>query len=566
MIASLVFLIATLGEVSVANRFRPLPPVLGNALHTVSRFPHHTLHPTWDAKNDRVSKDWPPASRGHVVMQVQPPLPDRETLLRLASPEFQKQLRGLVKELSELALQQDPQVVLQRSIDLVRAVLNVGVETINTQGLTPPTVDLLPRLLRRLFEELGATYVKFGQFVVSSPTLFPPEYVAEFEGLLDSTPPMAWDVVKPLIEKELGRPISAVYKHVQTTPLAAASIAQVHAATLLNGEEVVIKVQRDGVQGKLKADLDLLYTAARVLELLAGTAAEFVEPGELSDIVSEIRRAILEEVDFNLEAKRTMQFADFLATRPELQGMVTVPRVYPDASATRVLTLERLYGVSLTDLDAVRAYSADPAVPLIFALNTWVASVIDNEFFHADVHAGNLLILEDGRVAFIDFGIVGSIPPSTASGMVDFIKSYATQDFDGLAAAIAQMGFTKEGIDTKAFAADLREVLDSAEDIIPEDNAAPVADETRLNRLVAAIARVAEGYGIRFPREFALLVKQVLYFDRYTRLLAPDLDVLADERLMANQQTGGPPDFPPMAAVTDDETSPPMTIDVESSS
>ena len=133
----------------------------------------------------------------------------------------------------------------------------------------------------------------------------------------------------------------------------------------------------------------------------------------------------------------------------------------------------------------------------------------------ADVHAGNLLILKDGRVAFIDFGIVGSIPPQTASAMLDFVKCYAVQDFEGLAAALAQMGFTKQGVDTKAFAADLKEVLDSADAAAPQ-LAAGAVDETQLNRLVAAIAKVAGNYGIKFPREFALLVKQVLYFDRYT--------------------------------------------------
>ena len=185
------------------------------------------------------------------MMQISaPPLPDFDTLARLASPETQKELRNLANELSKLAMEQDPQVVLRRSLDLARAVNTVSTETIRKQGLAPPKPEMAPLVLRRLFEELGATYVKLGQFIASSPTLFPPEYTEEFEKCLDSTPPMSWDVVKPLIESELGRPISAVYKHVETSPLASASIAQVHAATLLSGEEVVIKVQKEGVQAR----------------------------------------------------------------------------------------------------------------------------------------------------------------------------------------------------------------------------------------------------------------------------------------------------------------------------
>jgi len=497
------------------------------------------------------------ASRAAVCMQYNSPFPDLKLpnlpkppvglpeldlkqLQKLASPDTQRELQKLAGELRDLAQSQDPQVVLRRSLDLARALQTVGSETlektVTSGGAGPPPVQLV---LRRLCEELGATYVKLGQFVASSPTLFPPEYVAEFQQCLDQTPPMDWSVVEPLIEKELGQPISAVFSTVEHSPLASASIAQVHEATLLSGERVVIKVQKVGVEASLQADLDLMYATARTLEILLPLQDD-ENKGELSDLVGELRRAILEEVDFRLEAQRTTQFADFLARQPELAGVVTVPKVYPEASAGRILTLEFLDGSSLTDLDKVRQFSDSPELALIAALNTWVSSVLYNEWFHADVHAGNLLILRDGRVAFIDFGIVGAIPPQTASAMVDFIKSYAAQDYDGLAVALSQMGFTRQGVDTRAFAADLREVLDSveavADDTTAEQLASGAVDETQLNRLVAAIAKVAGNYGIKFPREFALLVKQVLYFDRYTRLLAPDLDILADERLATNNR------------------------------
>merc|ERR1719454_1429401 len=170
---------------------------------------------------------------------------------------------------------------------------------------------------------------------------------------------MEWSVVQPIIEGELGRPIDSVYASVDQTPLAAASIAQVHAAKLRSGEDVVIKVQKAGVQGSLKADLDLLYANARILELLG------VVTSELSDIVGTLREAILEEIDFKLEAERTEQFASFLASSPELQGLVTVPKVYRQASARRILTLERLYGVPLADLESVRQYAPQPELALI---------------------------------------------------------------------------------------------------------------------------------------------------------------------------------------------------------
>ena len=158
--------------------------------------------------------------------------------------------------------------------------------------------------------------------------------------------------------------------------------------------------------------------------------------------------------------------------------------------------------------------------------------------------AGNLLMLRDGRVAFIDFGIVGSIPRKTADAMLDFVRAFPLGDMDGVAKSLSDMGFTAE-LDAKtsaAFASDLEEVLDSIEAMPPAELLVEgVVDETQLNRAVAAVGRVASNYGIRFPREFALLIKQVLYFDRYTQLLAPGLDVMNDERLAMNRrQSAGP--------------------------
>jgi len=222
-----------------------------------------------------------------------------------------------------------------------------------------------------------------------------------------------------------------------------------------------------------------------------------------------------------------------------------------------VLTLERLYGESLTDLDAVRAVSSNPEGALIVALNTWVLSVLTNEWFHADVHAGNLLVLRDGRVAFIDFGIVGSIPETTASAMIDFVRAFPAGDMNGVAAALAQMGFTDQDVEVEAFARDLREVLSSVEAVDAEQVAAGMVDETQLNRIVASVAKVASSYGIRFPREFALLVKQVLYFDRYTRLLAPELDILSDERLSINRPPAPSKDTGDATPVVDVEVLPP---------
>ena len=243
-----------------------------------------------------------PATSRHAAVALRatappPSLPSLDpfaTLQKLASPEAAE----LARELAELSLQQDPQVVLKRSLDLARALNTVGAEAVSGGSLPDPAAA--PKLLRRLCEELGATYVKLGQFVASSPTLFPADYVAEFEQCLDATPPMPWSAVKERVESELKAPLARVFSSVEQVPLASASIAQVHGAVLRTGERVVIKVQKAGVEGSLRADLDLLYAVCRTLQLVG------VATAELSEVVGTLREAILEETNFELEVRRCL--------------------------------------------------------------------------------------------------------------------------------------------------------------------------------------------------------------------------------------------------------------------
>lgn len=253
---------------------------------------------------------------------------------------------------------------------------------------------------------MGATYVKLGQFIASSPTLFPKEYVVEFQKCLDQTEPIAWSIIKSVIESELG-PINTVFEFVDPVPLASASIAQVHSARLKNGDDVVIKVQKPGIDASLKADLGFLYSAARILEFLQPDW----ERTSLAAVAGDIRSSMLEELDFVLEARNTIEFRRFLQDN-QLLKEATAPRVYQDYTTKKVLVLERLHGVSLLDEETIASVTRDPQKgvdTIITALNIWSMSVTSMPWFHADVHAGNLLLLNDGRVGFIDFGIVGRI-------------------------------------------------------------------------------------------------------------------------------------------------------------
>jgi len=409
--------------------------------------------------------------------------------------------------------------------DGIRGALRIG-QTLSVLGRTG--VDWLrgdrppaPRMLRQTFERLGATYIKLGQFIASSPTFFPKEYVDEFQYCLDRTPSLPFGEIRKLIARELDQPLETVFSHIEPTALASASIAQVHGARLVTGERVVIKVQKPGVETTLGTDLNFLSLSARIIDTLAPKLSW----ASLSGIAREIQHSMMEECDFHQEAANLKAFRQFLEATDN--QAVTVPRVYEHCSTRRILTMERFDGVPLTDLDSVRQVTADPEGTLISAMNTWFSSLTRCEFFHADVHAGNLMVLKDGRVGFIDFGIVGRIRPETWLALRDFGSTFLAQDFNGMADAMTRIGVTGTNVDRQALARDLQRLAQQLES--PSENPSRVEED--VNELLMEVVRVGENHGLHFPREFALLLKQFLYFDRYVHILAPGMDMLKDERL-----------------------------------
>lgn len=424
--------------------------------------------------------------------------------------------------------------MLQRNkkIKLVRDTLSSGLrlgQTANVVSRTgmgwllgrrPP----LPVLMRQTFEQLGATYIKLGQFVASAPSLFPREYVEAFQGCLDDVPAVPFDYILRTLEEEFDQPISAIFSRIDEKPLASASIAQVHAATLVSGEDVVIKVQKPGVETVLNTDFNVLYVSARLVERLVPGAHR----ASLGDIIGDVQATMLKECDFLAEANNIEIFRAFL--RDSGNEFAVAPKVYHQATTRRVLTMERLYGVPFTDLQTIRKYSPQPEWTLINALNTWMQSLVQCQFFHADVHAGNLMVLEDGRVGFIDFGIVGHIRKETWQALIDFMQARASDDYRKMAECMLIIGVTAETIDVNDLARDLRDLVESAQTMI-DGPLEQDFDVDEAERFMLSIVDLGRKHGVRFPREFALLLKQLLYFDRYIQLLAPDLSPFDDSRI-----------------------------------
>lgn len=390
------------------------------------------------------------------------------------------------------------------------------------------------QLLKETFEQLGTTYIKIGQFIASTPSLFPREYVEAFQSCLDQTTPLSYAYIEQVLTAELavyGQTLADQFAYIDKEPLASASIAQVHAARLHNGDEVVLKVQKPNVETIMQTDLGVLHAVTKLLEIMMPS----MKFASIAPIIDEIRLRMLAETDFIAEAQNIRDFQQFLAMSGNTR--VIAPKVYDEFTTKRVLTMSRLRGISMVDETAMRQYCSDPAQVMADTLNTWFASLMLCNSFHADLHAGNLMLLTDGRIGFLDFGIVGKLKAESWRACMGMMQALQTNDYQAMAQHMIDMEMTHKNkqVDASALAEDLQRMMKTimAEDI-SFTNGVPInvkeqADE--LNKMMLEIVDVGKRHGIHFPRDFALLTKQLLYFDRFMRTLAPDMDMFSDNRV-----------------------------------
>jgi predicted unusual protein kinase regulating ubiquinone biosynthesis (AarF/ABC1/UbiB family) len=383
--------------------------------------------------------------------------------------------------------------------------------------------DIGPELVRRAFEDLGPTYLKLGQIIGSSDGLFPQRYTREFQKTLDRVKPFDYAHVERTLAVELrGRP-EEFYASVDVAPLASASIAQVHAATLKDGQEVVVKIQRPHIERRITADMRILRFIARAVSLVP--TVDLANPVA---IIEDFGHTLSQELDFRLEAAN---MAEFNRIMEELgRKNVRAPRVIDGLTTRRVITMERFLGVRVDDVERVRAIAGDTEDKLVYGLRSWFESMILYGFFHGDVHAGNLMMLDDGTIGFLDFGIIGRFDDKTRRHIAEYVVSFAFGDFQALGRVLLAMDAVTHAVDFEALAADMKKayspILSSSFGDLNYANVLP------------DILRASVKHKMRLPREFVLVTKQMLYFDRYAKLLAPKLNIFSDPRVVQSISDG----------------------------
>jgi ubiquinone biosynthesis protein len=366
----------------------------------------------------------------------------------------------------------------------------------------PPTRESAQEL-RRAFEELGATYVKLGQLLSSRPEVLPDVYLEELGRLTDSAPPLPFSEIEPTIAQDIGLD---AFVRIDPEPLASASIAQVHRALLRDGRDVVVKVRRPGIEEQVALDLDLLRSAAALLERRSETARAV----QARALAEELEVHLRGELDLEEEAHN----AELIAGLAEDIDAIVVPAVIRPFVSERLLVLERIDGKKITRDHGLSAERAHELAETLFAF--YVRQVTLEGFYHADPHRGNVLLTPDARLALLDFGLLGRVDDDTRRSLALLLLAVAQNRADDVADQILGLSLTLLDADEPGFIHELRRKL-------PRYHWRALSG-IRTGEALADLQRVAIAHGIRLPTSFALVGKTLAQADEIARTLDPNLD------------------------------------------
>jgi len=377
-----------------------------------------------------------------------------------------------------------------------------------------------PRRIRLVLEELGPSFIKLGQLMSTRADIFPPEYVEEFKKLQDRVPPLAFAEIKQLLEAELRQPLAALFADFSTESIAAASVAQVYAARLFSGARVAVKVVRPGITKKIREDIQLMYTLAAKLE-------KNFELGRIlgaTNIVQEFERTIFNELDMFREAGNVEKFAAHFQYVED----ICVPKVYWELTTKSVLVMTFIEGVKVDEVAAIRAAGIDPREIALIGLRSLSRQLMEFGFFHADPHPGNTIVMPDGRVGLVDFGIMGYLDEETMHQVAYLFLGYAERDYDLIMEALLASGvLPAEGVDLVRFRRDLKD--------ISEPFYGRSLQTISVRDVYEQVMQLVSKYRICLPRNLLLLLKTLIQTEALGKTLGSDASILTVMRPYARQ-------------------------------
>lgn len=376
-------------------------------------------------------------------------------------------------------------------------------------GITPSDKNqyLLATNLRQALVELGPTFVKLGQLLSTRPDILRPVFIEELEKLQDKVDPICWEELQPVLDQEMG-PIDKVFAEFDPNPLAAASIGQVHRARLLNGEEVIVKVQRPGVEAKVRNDFEILKGLARISEQRSAEARRL---GILA-MVEDYRRTLLRELDYEREARNTERVYKNFADDPR----VIIPRVFKEYSSPRVLVQEYIEGIKLSDIEKIDKKGLDRRKISALGTEAFLSQILLHGFFQADPHPGNIFVVDNEHIAFIDFGEIGYLSDLRLAYVGEMLIAVMKNDPYRAMSVMRDMGILDQLQDSEDFSESFAELVESLY--------ASSIGNLDMKRMRIEIMEFSFRYHLKMPSYLTSLMKALITVEGLGKKLDPKFD------------------------------------------
>lgn len=382
--------------------------------------------------------------------------------------------------------------------------------------------------IRETLLHLGPTFIKVGQFFSTRADLFPSEYVEELSKLQDRVPAFGYEQVAAIVQQELGKPIEQIYSYFDPTPLAAASLGQVHRAKLKTGEEVVVKVQRPGLTRLFTIDLEICRGIAEFFQY----HTRWGGPGrDWIGIYEECRRTLWEEVDYLNEGRNADTFRRNFRDMPQ----IAVPKVYWRYTSPRLLTLEYLPGIKISDYEALSAAGLDRKLLARLGAEAYLRQLLKDGFFHADPHPGNIAVKPDGTLIFYDFGMMGRIRPGIKEKLVAMLAAVVAKNADLVVALLVELGVLVPTADLAPVRRSVQYMLDHFMDK-PFSNS---SDEISVMAISEDLYELAYDQPFRFPATFTFVMRALTTLEGLGKSLDPEFNFLEVAKPFAEELMNG---------------------------